>query len=163
MRSLLAQSALALGLACAPALCHAEVQRPRLAGRWRVEFKLSGAEDHVLQFDANAQGRGTFLLLDSASSLNAPAEPTKAEWAVPRPHQVTFSGAIEFPIGNVGRDPGTLVFKGAFDSGESISGRVEFYRVGQDAKDPGIAPAKAGDFTARRVGRGPRGRETPRR
>ena len=35
-------------------------------------------------------------------------------------------GAIEFPIGNFGRDPGTLVFKGKFETENLIAGEVEF-------------------------------------
>src|SRR5262249_7416818 len=59
-------------------------------------------------------------------------------------------GGIEFPIGNVGRDVGTLVFKGSFQSANSISGKVSFFRTGQDPKDPATVPAKSGDFTATR-------------
>src|SRR5262249_36583298 len=61
------------------------------------------------------------------------------------------SGGSEFPIGNVGRDAGTLVFKGGFESANSISGKVSFFRVGQDPNDPGTVPAKTGDFTATRT------------
>jgi hypothetical protein len=39
---------------------------------------------------------------------------------------VTFSGAVEFPLGNVGRDAGTLMFKGKFETPDSISGEVDF-------------------------------------
>ena len=37
-----------------------------------------------------------------------------------------FLGPVEFPIGNVGRDPGTLVFKGKFETESLIVGEVEF-------------------------------------
>src|SRR5262249_54635101 len=97
----------------------------------------------------------TFLLVDTVSNLVPPAEPTQAQWAQGQtgqaaPDQVTFSGGIEFPIGNVGRDVGTLVFKGSFQSANSISGKVSFFRTGQDPKDPATVPAKSGDFTATR-------------
>jgi hypothetical protein len=64
---------------------------------------------------------------------------------------VTFSGEVAFPIGNVGREPGTLVFRGALESADSVTGSVAFFRAGQDPSDPGAVPARAGTFTARRV------------
>jgi hypothetical protein len=121
-----------------------------MAGRWKVEFRFSGDKEHTLRFDAQSDGKGAFLLLDTISSLLPPAEPTKAQWEQAAPDQATFSGDIEFPIGNVGRDAGILVFKGNFDSAGSISGKVSFFRVGQDLKNPATIPAKTGDFTAKR-------------
>src|SRR5262245_7094443 len=129
----------------------AQTQSFNLAGRWKVEFKFSGDEEHTLRFDAQSDGKGAFLLLDTVSSLIPPAEPTEAQWEQPAPDQATFSGAIEFPIGNVGRNPGTLVFKGKFDSANSISGKVSFFREGQNLKNPATIPAKTGDFTAKRA------------
>ena len=129
----------------------AQTQSFNLAGRWKVKFKFSGSEEHTLRFDAQSDGKGAFLLLDTVSSLIPPAEPTKAQWEQAAPDQATFSGAIEFPIGNVGRDAGTLVFKGKFDSADSISGKVSFFREGQDLKNPATIPAKTGDFTAKRA------------
>jgi hypothetical protein len=145
-----------LWLIAVPAVCSlyascAQTQSFNLAGRWKVEFKFSGGEEHTLRFDAQSDGKGAFLLLDTISSLLPPAEPTKAQWEQAAPDQATFSGAIEFPIGNVGRDAGTLVFKGKFDSANSISGKVSFFREGQDLKNPATIPAKTGDFTAKRV------------
>jgi hypothetical protein len=129
----------------------AQTQSFNLAGRWKVEFKFSSNEEHSLRFDAQSDGKGAFLLLDTVSNLLPPAEPTKAQWEQAAPDQPTFSGDIEFPIGNVGRDAGTLVFKGKFDSADAISGKVSFFRMGQDLKNPATVPAKTGDFTAKRV------------
>jgi hypothetical protein len=39
---------------------------------------------------------------------------------------VTFSGVVEFPLGNVGRDAGTLMFTGKFEGPDAISGEVDF-------------------------------------
>jgi hypothetical protein len=127
-----------------------EARPPDLRGRWSVAFTLSEVEEHVLRFDARAGGLGTFLLLDPVSSLVGPASPGRARWSARGRDQVTFSGEVEFPIGNVGRDPGTLVFRGALDRAGAISGRVAFYGPGQDIDDPATAPSRAGDFTARR-------------
>jgi len=129
----------------------AQTQSFNMTGKWKVEFKFSGDKEHTLRFDAQSDGKGAFLLLDTVSSLLPPAEPTKAQWEQAAPDQATFSGAIEFPIGNVGRNPGTLVFKGKFDSANSISGKVSFFREGQDLKNPSTIPAKTGDFTAKRA------------
>jgi len=124
-------------------------QSRSLVGQWQIEFKFSSSKEHTLRLDAHAGGNGTFLLLDSRSNLLPPAEPTKAQWEQ-APSQVMFWGDIEFPIGNVGRDAGALVFNGAFESADAVSGKVAFFRVGQDPKDPATVPAKSGKFTARR-------------
>ena len=129
----------------------AQMQPYNLAGQWKVEFKFSGDAEHTLRFDAQSDGKGAFLLLDTISSLLPPAEPTKAQWEQASPDQATFAGDVEFPIGNVGRDAGTLVFKGKFDSAGSISGKVYFFRAGQDLKNPATIPAKTGDFIAKRA------------
>ena len=121
----------------------ARTRPPTLVGRWQVEFNLSGSERR-LQFDADASGKGAFLLLDPRSSLVAPAEPTKARWNQTASNQVSFSGDVEFPIGNVGRLAGTLTFNGAFKSSDSISGRVTFVSSGEGAK-------QTGTFRARRI------------
>jgi len=128
----------------------AQTQSYKMTGRWKVEFKFSSDKEHILRFDAQSDGKGEFLLQDTVSSLNSPTEPTKAQWEQAGTDQMTFSGAIEFPIGNVGRDPGILVFKGKFDSANSISGKVSFFREGQDWKNPATIPARTSDFTAKR-------------
>jgi hypothetical protein len=155
LRSLPAtRSALVLGLATIAAVASgAQPQRPQLVGRWRIEFSLSG-EDHVVQFDGKGQGQGTLLLQDSISSLVGPSEPTTAGWTAARRDQIAITGDVAFPRGNVGREPGTLVFTGALDAVGAIKGRAAFYREGQDVKDPATVPAKSGTFTARKVGRG---------
>jgi hypothetical protein len=67
-------------------------------GRWKVEVRFAGDEEHAIRFEAQAEGKGAFLLLDTVSSLIPPAEPTKAQWEHATSDEVTFSGAIEFPI-----------------------------------------------------------------
>src|SRR5262245_60232123 len=82
----------------------AQTQAPNLIGRWKVEFKFSSIEKRSLRFDAASGGKGAFLLLDTGSNLNPPAEPTQAQWEQAAPDKVIFLGGSEFPIGNVGRD-----------------------------------------------------------
>jgi hypothetical protein len=99
-----------------------------------------------LHFDAQDNGKGTFLLLDPMLSRWGPAKPSEAKWTPGDQNSVTFSGAVEFPLGNVGRDPGTLMFKGKFGTPDSISGEVEF------APLVGDRPSKHGTFKATRAG-----------
>jgi hypothetical protein len=117
-------------------------QTPSLEGRWQVEFNLSDSRTHLLRFDAQGSGVGTFLLLDATSNLIPPAEAKPATWRI-EGSEVTFSGEIEFPIGNVGRDPGVLTFRGLFDSSTSIKGDVTFV----SSLPAGIR--KTGTFTAK--------------
>jgi|GEM_PF-1251866 len=123
------------------------VQAPTAVGRWQIELTFSDSARHTLRFDADPSGKGSYVLLDTISSLLEPPQLSKAEWIQPPgSNQVTLSGSIEFPIGNVGRDVGTLVFTGTFDTPDSITGDVAFFR---DVKDP--MPSKTGTFKATRV------------
>ena len=65
-----------------------------------------------------------------------------------------FSGMVEFPLGNVGRDAGTLVLKGKFGTEGSITGEAMFFPLDQDPKDPKARPSKGGSFKAIRVAGG---------
>ncbi len=94
------------------------------------------------------RGKGTLLLLDPTLSKWGPATPSEAKWAPGDQNSVTFSGTVEFPIGNVGRDPGTLVFKGKFETEGLITGEVEFSPL------LGGTPSKTGTFKAIRAAGG---------
>jgi hypothetical protein len=136
---------LALAVQVFPAV--QSVQAPTAEGHWQIELTFSDSSRHTIRFDAEPGGRGTYVLLDRISSLLDPPEPSMAEWMQPAgTNQLSLSGSIEFPIGNVGRDPGTLVFTGTFDTADSVSGDVAFFR---DPKDP--TPSKTGTFKAVRV------------
>lgn len=130
----------------------AVTQAPSAIGRWQVDFTFTDTVSHVLRFDAEDAGKGTYLLLDRRSSLLEPPETSKAEWTESvTDGKLTISGPIEFPIGNVGRDPGMLVFTGAFDTADSITGAVAFFRFVQDSKDVEKTPSKTGTFRATRI------------
>ena len=94
----------------------AQAQSPNLIGRWNIEITFANGMRHSLRFDAQGEGKGTFLVLDPTLKVWGPAAPSRAKWNQGEGNSVTFSGAVEFPIGNVGRDPGTLVFKGKFET-----------------------------------------------
>ena len=70
------------------------------------------------------------------------AKRAEAKWTRGEGNSVTFSGPIEFPIGNVGRDAGTLVLKGTFETEDLITGEMEFSSLGGDR------PSKHGTFKA---------------
>ena len=122
----------------------AETQSPSLLGRWNIEINFADGNKRSLRFDVQADGKGTFLLLDPMLSRWGPAKPSEAKWTPGDQNSVTFSGAVEFPLGNVGRDAGTLMFKGKFETPDSISGEVEF------APLVGDRPSKHGTFKATR-------------
>src|SRR2546430_15428545 len=101
-------------------------QSQSLIGRWNVEIAFAKEDHRSLRFDAQGAGKGTLLLLDPKSNMSESAKASQANWTHGEGNSVTFSGPVEFPNGNVGRDPGTLVFKGKFETPELITGEVEF-------------------------------------
>src|SRR5436189_6249869 len=121
-----------------------EAQSPNLIGRWTVEITFASSNHRSLHFDAQGAGKGTFVLLDPQLKVWGPAKPSEAKWTRGDQNSVTFSGTVEFPIGNVGRDPGTLMFKGKFETPDAITGEVEF------APLVGERPSKHGTFKATR-------------
>src|ERR1700730_12280627 len=126
----------------------AQTQSPSLLGRWNVEITFANEEHRSLRFDAQGAGKGTFLLQDPKLNVWGPAKPSEAKWTHGDGNSVTFSGAIEFPLGNVGRDPGTLVFKGKFETESLITGEVEFSPLVGDRR------SKGGTFKAIRAAGG---------
>jgi hypothetical protein len=125
---------------CGVALTQA--QSPNMIGRWKVEVTFPSGDNRSLRFEAQGAGKGSFLLLDPRSNFWEPARPAEAKWTQGDGNSVTFSGAVEFPIGNVGRDAGTLVFKGKFETESLIAGEVEFSPL------VGDRPSKSGTFKA---------------
>ena len=125
------------------ALSHA--QSPNMIGSWKVDITFTNGESRSLRFDAQGAGKGSFLLLDPRLKVWGPANPAEAKWTQGGGNSVTFSGAVEFPLGNVGRDAGTLEFKGKFETPSLITGEVEFSPL------VGDRPSKHGTFKATRV------------
>ena len=118
------------------------MRRSNLIGRWNVEIMFTNSDHRSLRFDVQGAGKGIFLLLDPMLSRWGPAQPSEAKWTQGEGNSVTFSGPVEFPIGNVGRDAGTLVFKGKFETDGSIRGEAEFSPL------LGDRPSKHGTFKA---------------
>ena len=123
----------------------AEAQSADMIGRWNVEITFANEEHRSLRFDAQGDGKGTFQLLDPRLSVWGPTNPSEATWTRGEGNSATFSGPVEFLIGNVGRDAGTLVFKGKFKTPDLISGEVELSPL------VGERPSKHGTFKAIRA------------
>jgi hypothetical protein len=123
-----------------------QAESPNIIGRWNVEIAFPNDEHRSLHLDAQDGGKGTLLLVDPKSRVWGSAKPSEAKWTRSNDNSVTFSGAVEFMLGNVGRDAGTLVFKGKFEKADLITGEVEFSPL------VGDRPSKHGTFKAIRAG-----------
>jgi hypothetical protein len=123
----------------------ARAESPQMVGSWKVEITFANGESRSLQFDAQAGGKGSFLLLDPRLKAYGPGKPSEAKWSLAEGNAVIFSGKVEFPLGNVGRDPGTLILKGKLETDSSIAGDVDFSPVAE-------RPSKHGTFKAARAG-----------
>ena len=128
-----------------------QAQSPNVIGSWKVEITFGNGESRSFRFEARESGKGFFLLLDPRLKFWGPAKPSEAKWTQSHDGSVTFSGPVEFPLGNVGRDAGTLVLKGKLGTEGSITGAAIFFRVDQDPKDPKASPSKSGRFKATRA------------
>jgi hypothetical protein len=131
---------------CCVALTQA--QSPNMVGKWNIEITFANGDHRSLRFDAEGEGKGSFELLDPRAKVWGAATHFEAKWTRGEGNSVTFSGPVEFPIGNVGRDPGTLVFKGKFETESVITGQVEFSPL------VGDGPSKSGTFKTIRAAGG---------
>ncbi len=129
----------------AQTLAVSQAESPNVVGRWNIEITFPNEEHRSLRFDAQDAGKGTFLLLDPKLNVWGPAKPSEAKWSPAEGNSITFSGPVEFMLGNVGRDAGTLVFKGKFEKADLITGEVEFSPL------VGERPSKHGSFKAVRA------------
>jgi hypothetical protein len=124
----------------------AEAQSPNMIGRWNVEITFANQEHRSLRFEARSDGKGTLALADPRSAAWGAAQPSEATWSRTEGNAVTFSGPVEFLLGNVGRDAGTLVCKGKFETPDLITGEAEFSPL------VGDRPSKHGTFKGVRAG-----------
>jgi hypothetical protein len=111
-----------------------------MIGRWNVEITFANDEHRSLRFDAQAGGKGSLMAADPQSKVWGNAKPSEAKWSRGEGNSVTFSGPVEFMLGNVGRDAGTLTCKGKFETPNLITGEVEFSPL------VGERPSKHGTF-----------------
>jgi hypothetical protein len=123
-------------------IASAMAEPANVIGAWNVEITFANANRYSLQFDGQADGKGSLVLLDPRSTHWEGAKKAEAKWTRSEGNSVTFSGPIEFPIGNVGRDAGTLVLKGTFETDDLITGETDFFPLGKDT------PSRHGTFKA---------------
>ncbi len=128
-----------------------QAQSSSMIGSWRVEITFAHGENRSLRFEAQDSGKGFYRLLVPRPSVGEPAEPSAAQWSQSGEHSVMISGPVQFPLGNVGIDRGTLVLKGKFGTDGSITGEAAFFPIGQDPSDPKATPSKHGSFKANRA------------
>jgi hypothetical protein len=126
--------------ACLAAM--AQGQSANMIGKWNIEIIFADGNKRLLRFDAQGDGKGSFELLDPRAKAWGAATHWEARWSLDKENAVTFSGPVEFMLGNVGRDAGTLIFKGKFETPGVITGEVEF------APLVGERPSKHGTFRA---------------
>jgi hypothetical protein len=117
-------------------------QSRNMIGRWNVEIMFADGSKRSLWFDAQGEGKGSFELLDPRAKAWGAATHFEAKWTLSDENSVAFTGPLEFMLGNVGRDAGTLVCKGKFETPNLITGDVEF------APLVGERPSKHGTFKA---------------
>lgn len=120
-------------------------QSQKMVGSWTIEITFGNGDSRSLRFDARDAGKGSFISTNPKSQDWGMAKPSEAKWSQTNDQSVTFSGPMEFPIGNVGRDAGILEFKGKFETEGLIKGEVTFSPL------VGDGPSKGGTFKAIRV------------
>ena len=74
-----------------------------------------------------------------------------AVWSQLTNDRVSFSGEAELPIGTCCREIGTLVFKGRFDSNDSLFGKLLFVTSVDEEESPFKYRSLVGTFTAKRM------------
>ena len=119
-----------------------KAQSPNVIGIWNVEITFPNNEHRSVRLEALADGKGSLGAADPKSKVWGGSKPSEAQWTQGDQNSITFSGPVEFLLGNVGRDAGTLTCKGKFETPDSITGEVEFSPL------VGERPSKHGTFKA---------------
>jgi hypothetical protein len=122
-----------------------QAQSPNLIGRWNVDVTFANQDHRSVRLEAQSDGKGTLTVTDPQSKVWAGTKPSDAKWTRDEGNSLTFSGPVEFLIGNVGRDAGILTCKGKFENPDLITGEVEF------SPSVGEGPSKHGTFKAVRA------------
>jgi hypothetical protein len=125
----------------------AEAESPNVTGSWNIEITFANQQHRFVRLDAQGDGKGTLTVTDPQSKVWTGTKPSEAKWTRDEGNSVVFSGPVEFLIGNVGRDAGTLTCKGKFETPDLITGEADF------SPSVGDRPSKLGTFKAVRTSR----------
>jgi len=125
-------------------------QAPTLVGSWRLKFAMVDGSEKNLVFEAHPKGQGLVHLLDTAPDDKPVASAQAAVWSLTN-NKVSISSEVELPIGTCCRETGTLILKGKFDSGNSISGKLIFVTNIEEEESPYKLHSTVGTFTATRM------------
>ena len=120
----------------------AQADSPSVNGSWKIDVTFANDQHRFLRFDAQGDGKGTLTVTDPQSKVWGGASSSEAKWTPGEGSSLTFSGPVEFPLGNVGRDAGILTLKGKFDTPDLITGEADFSPL------VGDGPSKHGTFKA---------------
>jgi hypothetical protein len=121
-----------------------QAQQVNVTGRWNIEIVFANGDHRSLHFDAQDEGKGFLELVDPRAKVWGAGTHFDAKWTPGEGNAVTVTGPVEFMLGNVGRDTGTLILKGKFEGADVINGDVEF------APRAGNRPSRHGTFKATR-------------
>ena len=125
----------------------------KLTGRWQVSFALNGDAKKSLIFEPKAKGAGSFSLLDTGPDNKPVPDPVSAAWSELTNNRISFSSEVEMPLGTCCREFGTLMFKGKFESPDSIKGTIVFVTSVDEEESPYKFHSAVGTFTATRLPR----------
>lgn len=123
----------------------------KLTGRWRVIFSITGDAKKNLIFEPKAKGVGSFSLLDTGVDDKPVPDAIPAAWSELTNNRVSFSGEVELPLGTCCREFGTLMFKGRFETSDSITGKIIFVTSVDEDESPYKFHSTVGTFTATRI------------
>jgi hypothetical protein len=123
----------------------------KLTGRWRVTFSITGDAKKNLIFEPKTKGGGSFSLLDTGPNDKPVADAVPAAWSELTGNRVSFSAEVELPLGTCCRELGTLMFKGGFQTSDSITGKIVFVTSVDEEESPYKFHSAVGTFTATRM------------
>lgn len=120
----------------------ANAESPNMTGSWKIDITFANDQHRFVRLEAQSDGKGTLAVTDPQSKVWAGTKTSEAKWTRNEENSFTFSGPVEFLIGNVGRDAGILTCKGKFENPDLITGEVDF------SPSVGDGPSKHGTFRA---------------
>jgi hypothetical protein len=118
---------------------------------WDVAYTINGPTTVIitrrLLFMSFSDGTGTFRMIGPRTTWT-PRTTFPAVWDDITTDFKSFSGEVEYPIGNVGRETGTLIFKGHRSQTGVISGSAIFVSNVPGTATPTPYVIRTGTFIA---------------